>query len=326
MATSVMGDNLRRFVPRMSQSQTNLALHPSSCGETTPPRPTPPHDRQLFVPILPARFPRLAYLLTPVIPPKCLVCHRALRPVFPLTPLLCRRCTPSHALIRDPHTLCPECGLTLMTGSCERCFLFPLPFSSVGAPFPYRGAVRDLVRAMKYTPSRKLAKLVAQTMARAIDYEYYAAAESPTLRPPWNLVVPIPSGPHSTKRRLFTPAFIAAREIARTLSLPLSASALTVNRTRSLQARLLSTNERFRNSHDAFTAHIGSVKGKHILLIDDVITTGATIAAAAKVLFQAGATTIAVRAFAVSDRYERTRAELYRFVEQSVAKRKGDLQ
>jgi ComF family protein len=309
VARLVGGSTLRCIESRMSPSQNSITQHQSPC-----PEPLPPRDKPLFVPILPAPFPRLAYLLTPIIPPKCLVCHRALRPVFPVTPLLCRRCTPSHALVLDPQTLCPRCGLTLMTGSCERCFLFPLPFSSVGAPFPYRGAIRDLVRAMKYTPSRKLAKLVAQMMARAIGDEAQTATQSLNSRLPWDLVVPIPSGPHSSKKRLFTPAYLAAREIARTLSLPLSATALAVNRTRSLQASLLSTTARFRNSRDAFTSHTTFVEGKHILLIDDVITTGATIAAAAKVLSQAGAREIAVRAFAVSDRYERTRAELYRFV------------
>ena len=238
-----------------------------------------------FNPLLPVRFPRLSFLLSPVIRPQCLVCHRALRPVFPATPTLCHRCVPRESLSVDRTTHCSSCGLSSADPTCERCFLFPLPFASFHASFHYRGVVRDLVRAMKFTPSKKLARVIAKNLATSI------LTEPPPLFP-WELVIPIPSGPHSSRKRLFTPTIIAAREIGSAIGMPVVPSALSAHRRRALQASLLSTKERFANSREAFNASSKVVRDKHILLVDDVITTGATIAAATVALLDAGAATV----------------------------------
>jgi hypoxanthine-guanine phosphoribosyltransferase len=80
-----------------------------------------------------------------------------------------------------------------------------------------------------------------------------------------------------------------------------------------LQASILLTSHRFQNSRGAFTATPKTVSNKKILLIDDVITTGATIAAGVRALLDAGAASVDIRAFAIADRYERTRRELHAF-------------
>lgn len=263
-----------------------------------------------FSPILSPRFPRLSFFLSPVIRPQCLVCYRALRPVFPTTPTLCHRCVPREALKIDHAIHCPRCSLPSADPICERCFLFPLPFASLRASFHYRGAVRDLVRAMKFTPSKKLARLIAQHLATSI-----VAEGSPPY--PWRLIIPIPSGRYSSRKRLFTPTVIAARAIGSTLNIPVGLSALGVHRRRVLQASLVSTKERFRNCHGAFVASAKHVRDKHILLVDDVITTGATIASATAALLGAGAASVDVRAFAISHRFERARPDLYEFLKKT---------
>ena len=256
-------------------------------------------------PHLPSRFPRLAFLFSPIIRPQCLVCHRPLRAVFPVTPTICVRCIPRQTLAVDPEAHCSRCGLSAIEPACEKCTIFPLPFSSVRASFHYRGNIRDLVRAMKFTPSKKLAQVIAHHLRDTIIAE--------SSRPEWDGVVAIPSGRQSSRKRLFTPAAVAAHTIAEALSIPYLRDGLVSTHTRPPQASILLTTHRFQNSRQAFMAKAQRISGKKILLIDDVITTGATIGAGVRELLDAGAASVDVRAFAIADRYERTRRELYAF-------------
>jgi|GEM_PF-1147756 len=256
-------------------------------------------------PHLPSPFPRLSYLLSPIIRPQCLVCHRPLRAAFPSTPTICIRCSPGQNLAVDHDAHCPRCGLSTTDPSCERCHIFPLPISSLSASFHYRGNIRDLVRAMKFTPSKKLARVIAFHLRDAIIAE--------SSRAEWDGVVAIPSGRQSSRKRLFTPAAVAAHSIAKALSIPFLRDGLISTQTRPLQASILLTSHRFQNSRGAFSATPKTVSNKKILLIDDVITTGATIAAGVRALLDAGAASVDIRAFAIADRYERTRRELHAF-------------
>jgi len=107
-----------------------------------------------------------------------------------------------------------------------------------------------------------------------------------------DLVVPIPM--HWTRRlgRGTNSAEIIAGQLARRLNLPMLRGVL-VRRRNTLPQASLTPSERFRNVHGAFRLATGyDIGGARVILVDDILTTGATCSEAAKVLKQAGAETV----------------------------------
>jgi predicted amidophosphoribosyltransferase len=107
-------------------------------------------------------------------------------------------------------------------------------------------------------------------------------------------VVPLPM--HFTRRvvRGVQPSAVLAEQVAAALRLPLREHVLFCCR-KSLKQGTLSVSERFRNMRGAFSVSSGyDITDKRILLIDDIMTTGATASEAARVLKRAGATAVAI--------------------------------
>lgn len=113
--------------------------------------------------------------------------------------------------------------------------------------------------------------------------------------PAYDLLVPVPASLRRKKRGYNMPALLAGR-LGKTLSIPVAARILTPTRETKPQKELAQS-ERFANQKDAYRAARGAeLEGKRVLLIDDVITTGATVSACAKALLEGGAASV----FAVS--------------------------
>lgn len=108
---------------------------------------------------------------------------------------------------------------------------------------------------------------------------------------PISMVMPVPLHPARVRRRGYNQALLLAREMARRVDLPLHEKALIRHRDTPSQVGL-SRSERRQNVHDAFTCTTTDVAGGHILLVDDVLTTGATLEACAAALLGAGAATV----------------------------------
>ncbi|HFB54805.1 MAG TPA: ComF family protein [Hellea balneolensis] len=134
---------------------------------------------------------------------------------------------------------------------------------------------------MKYNGYHALAEPLADLMVKAW--------------PQWqfniDLVLPVPLHPDRQKKRGYNQAALLTKHMCRQLSLPYNLEA--INRTRHTSPQVgLSANDRLANVKGAFTADAAKVTGKNILLIDDVCTTGATMAATAEALLMAGAKTV----------------------------------
>jgi ComF family protein len=134
-----------------------------------------------------------------------------------------------------------------------------------------------------------------------LKYEGYFALAGPLSRflieewPAWeqppDLILPIPLHPRRQRRRGYNQSELLARPLAREQAIDFSAAAL--RRTRHTVPQVgLGPAERADNVRGAFAADAALVRGRHVLLVDDVLTTGATMSAAAEALLATGVRTV----------------------------------
>jgi len=189
------------------------------------------------------------------------------------------------------------------TTICRACRLAPPPFARAVAFGPYEGRMRDAIHALKYRRMRAAAYALGRMLAGAIDR---LASEAPSEM----LVVPIPLNSSKRSTRGFNQALLLAEHAIRVLrkthpewQLTLAPRALRRVRATRSQAGL-TPHQRRQNLRGAFRVNNpGSVSGRHILVIDDIFTTGATARAAARALADAGSASIWVATLARAERF-----------------------
>ncbi len=150
------------------------------------------------------------------------------------------------------------------------------------------GPARKLVHRLKYSDRAEIARPMARWMARA----------GADILADTDLLAPVPLHPLRLWRRRFNQAAMLAREIARVTGKPCDAGALLRVKATPSQVGLTRA-QRAENVQGAFRVADGAgVRGRKVTLIDDVLTSGATVNAAARVLLRAGASRVDVLVFA----------------------------
>jgi ComF family protein len=141
----------------------------------------------------------------------------------------------------------------------------------------YTGRLVQALLHLKYRPDRKLASVMADWLTGLYPHSEWQAS----------LVVPVPLSRSRFQQRGFNQAELLARELAERLELPMAASQLRrVRETRSQVG--LDPSERSLNVKGAFAAERGVFAGEAVLLVDDLYTTGATLAACAQAVLADG--------------------------------------
>lgn len=149
----------------------------------------------------------------------------------------------------------------------------------VVAPFTYESPLDGHIQAMKFRPSR--------AMGRALGLLLVEILESPGLAQEVDALVPVPLHRRRLIERGFNQAFEIARPVAAATGLPLIIRGIHRHANTRPQS-LLAAHERHPNMHGAFRIR-RSLKGLNVAIVDDVITTGATVNALAASLAEAGA-------------------------------------
>jgi ComF family protein len=204
--------------------------------------------------------PALGFAISLLAPPRCAICRSA----CPAGRIACARC--ERALDSQRSAQIGIAGL-----------------EAVITAAPYHGIARDLVAALKFGPRPALARTAARLIAASVPSELVADA-----------IVPVPAAPARMLRRGFDPAEAIADALAARLELPLAACLARAN-----GPRQVGRSRGARLGDPPRVRGVGCVPAR-ALLVDDVLTTGATLAACARALRDGGCEAVVGVAFARS--------------------------
>ena len=216
-------------------------------------------------------------------PATCVVCSGAVD----RREYLCESCRQRAPRIAAP--FCAKCsepfpGAITQTFSCANCEHRTLHFDSAVAAYRSRGLVRKLVHEFKYGRLRYLRHPLVAWLGETMN--------DPRLRGRrFDLIVPVPLHPARERERGFNQAALLAELLARRIALPVRPVLERIRYTTTQTA--YDRAERMENLRDAFRLRKNrDVRGLHVLLIDDVLTTGSTLSECARVLKKAGAVSV----------------------------------
>jgi ComF family protein len=224
-------------------------------------------------------------LLSLVYPPHCAACGAD----TPAGEHLCEKCAATVRRIEPPFcSVCSQPFEGAIDGSftCANCGDREFHFEHAVSRCLSRGVVRDFIHRFKYDKHTYLRHRLAQWLAESLEDERICSR-------PFDALVPVPLHATKQRQREFNQAAILADLLSRDAKAPVL-HCLTRTRDTPTQTRL-DREERMENLRGAFQVrHTPRVLNRHLLLVDDVLTTGSTVDECARVLRKAGAASVRV--------------------------------
>ncbi len=225
------------------------------------------------------------------LPRSCAVCERSIDASDARdADMVCGRCW---ARARElPHPRCERCGHPKSRATCSWCEQLP-PFvrAARSAYWIPGGTAGAIVHALKYGGWSGASLGMAARMAR-LSWPADVVAER-------SFVVPTPLAPARERERGYNQSVLLGRALASRWGIPFVSDCVVRTRSTETQTRL-TPEERRHNVSGAFRASPDASKmlhGAHVVLVDDVITTGATLSSCAATLFEGGARIISIVTF-----------------------------
>lgn len=224
-----------------------------------------------------------------VFPKTCLVCRTKL-PAASADNFVCSKCWTK--IKRNQPPFCYSCGRQLEKKSyaknmCSGCLKTKLHFDRAYSPCVYTGTIKELIHEFKYKNKDYLGAALSKPMIEFIK-EFDLPIDF------LDFIVPMPLYKSKYREREFNQAEVLSDHIGKEFSKIVLKDSLIRNRNTKTQTDL-EINERFLNVKGSFSVVKDSyIKGKNLLLVDDVMTTGATSSEAASALKNAGANIVFV--------------------------------
>lgn len=201
---------------------------------------------------------------------------------------LCKNCYDKITFITHP---CQKCGDETggLDAFCENCKSKDVShkFDKAYAVAKYAGTAKELVYSLKYGKNRYVAKIIIDFLLRKFD----------EIGEPFDVIIPVPLGQKRLKKRGFNQAEVLARGIASERNIILDVSSVIRAKETRTQTDM-TKHARAENVKNAFAVtDSDSIKDKKILLLDDIVTTGATTDEISRLLLKKGAKSVSVLAF-----------------------------
>ncbi len=179
--------------------------------------------------------------------------------------------------------ICPLCGSpTSDGGRCSSCSSWKAAVDGIRSPFRYEGVIRQAIHELKYNNLRALAPTLAGLLS-----EYLAGGGV------WgDVLVPVPLHPRRLRERGYNQSALLVEELAGLTGLNMMSGVLSRTRYSSPQARSAGVKERGENVDGAFAAYGDEIRGRRVIVVDDVATSGATLNSCVVALKAGGAASV----------------------------------
>jgi competence protein ComFC len=230
-----------------------------------------------------ANLEPLRAIVSLLYPPTCAICSASVA----AKEYLCDDCHAKAPRIVPP--FCAKCsepfaGAITDAFTCANCAHRTLHFDAAVAAYRSRGIVRRIVLDFKYGRQIHLRHLVVRWLFAALDDVRLRGRR-------FDVLVPVPLHPARQRERGFNQATLLAESLAAQTSIPIKPALERVRYTTT--QTVFDRTERMQNLHDAFRLRKNAnVRDLHVLLIDDVLTTGSTLSECARVLRRGGALSV----------------------------------
>lgn len=231
-------------------------------------------------------FSKLAgIILNLFFPPRCEFCSVIINWIHPHKYQLCEDCLAKISFVGLE--ACDYCGKQLKNigyAKCEQC-TGSAYYSKILSACEYAGLLRDKLLEFKFRGHRQLCTILALFIIEKLKMTNHRQ---------FDIILSVPIHSSKLKERGYNQSELLANEVAKFLSIPISTQNLIKKKPTESQSKL-DKKDRWINVKDAFQVmDEEKINGKKVLLIDDIITTGATANECSKVLRQAGASRIYV--------------------------------
>jgi competence protein ComFC len=226
---------------------------------------------------------RINRLLNLLFPSECLICNSSLG----LTTPICEACFDGIQPLQGSR--CRKCGSVLseafMDDHCPDCGKKTVHYEKIMSLGEYEGGLKTLIYDLKFRQRKSVSNVLADLFMRHVDKNYFFT----------EVFVPVPLHPKRQLERGYNQSLLILEKLGKYFRIPVIGNALRRARN-TMPQTLLHQDQRMENIKDAFSAGSGirKVKGRTVLLFDDVYTTGSTINEACRVLKESGAGDIRV--------------------------------